>query len=45
MDPGGESEKFYVNTQTLELIHKVLESFYSVGKGNIKRPDILLRGE
>ena len=45
MDPGGDSEKLYVNTKSLDLVHSALESFYSVRSRNIKRPDILIRSE
>ena len=45
MDPGGESEKFYVNTESLDVIHKVLEPLFSVGNKITKRPDILVRSE
>ena len=45
MDPGDDSGKVYVNTKSLELIHRALESFYSVRKVKNKRPDILIRSE
>lgn len=51
MDPGDESQKFYVNTKSFELVHEALKSFYSVSAASSSeekykaRPDILMRSE